>query len=71
MAVDIVAAVMAGQPRHEVEAELDHWLCRRRGVLLEPVRSRTVDAIAGGARSVTLPHVEVPVDAPVLEISVS
>ena len=71
LAVDIVAAVMAGQPRHEVEAELDHWLGRRRGVLLEPLRSRTIDAIAGGCRSVTLPEHESPVDAPVLEISVS
>lgn len=65
-----MAAVMAGQARPEVEAELHRWLERRGGVLREPLWSRTVDAIAGGARAVTLPGPLLPDDVPVREVAV-
>ena len=53
-AVNIVAAVMAGQPRQAVEVELRDWLDRRGATLPEPMRSRVVDAVALGATIVTL-----------------
>lgn len=53
-AVTVVAAVMAGQPRVDVAAELDEWLRRREAHLPEPQYSRTLDAIAGGSSVVLL-----------------
>ena len=53
-AVNIVAAVMAGQPRQAVEVELRDWLDRRGAMLPEPLRSRVVDAVTRGATIVTL-----------------
>ena len=53
-AVNIVAAVMAGQPRNAVEVELHDWLDRRGAKLPEPLRDRVVDAVTRGATIVTL-----------------
>lgn len=53
-AVNIVAAVMAGQPRAEIERELRHWLDRRGVALPEPHYSLVVEAVALGCRAVTL-----------------
>jgi hypothetical protein len=53
-AVNVVAAVMVGQPRRDVAAELDDWLGRRGAVLPEPQYRWTVDAIAGGSAVVLL-----------------
>lgn len=56
LAVDLVAAVMAGQPRADVDAELRHWLARRDATLQEPVLASVVDAIAAGCRTLVLPR---------------
>ncbi len=53
-AVTVVAAVMAGQPRRDVAAQLDDWLGRRGAVLPEPEYRRTVEAIASGSAVVLL-----------------
>ena len=53
-AVNIVAAVMAGKPRDEIEVELCHWLDRRGTTLPEPHYSLVVEAVALGCRAVTL-----------------
>ena len=55
-AVNIVAPVMAGRPRLEVEQELEAWLERHGAALPEPHWSGVVDAVAGGSRIVTLPR---------------
>ncbi|MCL3862486.1 hypothetical protein [Actinotalea sp. K2] len=53
-AVNIVAPVMAGQPRDDIEVELQHWLARHGATLAEPHYSLVVEAVARGSRAVTL-----------------
>lgn len=53
-AVNIVAPVMAGRARDDIEAELQHWLARRGAALPEPQYSIVIEAVALGSRTVTL-----------------
>ena len=53
-AVNIVAPVMAGRPRGDIEVELQHWLARRGATLPEPQYSIVIEAVALGSRTVTL-----------------
>lgn len=62
-AVNIVAAVMAGQPRNAVALELHSWLERRGAVLPEPLFAEVVDAVTEGNSIVTLRAVHRPAPA--------
>ena len=53
-AINIVAPVMAGQPRDDVEVELRRWLDRHGATLPEPHFSGVVEAVAAGSVIVTL-----------------
>ena len=53
-AVNVVAAVMAGQPRDDVRVALDIWLERFGGELAEPVHADVVGAISRGSAMVVL-----------------
>lgn len=53
-AVNVVAPMMAGHSREDVERELRKWLDKRSADLPEPYFSRVVGAITSGSQAVVI-----------------